>query len=224
MHLATAATAATADAAPMNLHNETPRWVAVEFEISPAERPGQQDFRYTQKLPAWVEPAERPGLLRITTPGWAIETVVLANEAPVPGSFSDFVWTLDVTTGEVLEARVSGEVVRELDIGFFRQEVGTRIEVVMTTREVAGYRAPTSLLGQTLHRHCRDASRDCTLVPGEAYDEATGHVNAVGTVAASAAGVEARTFSPLGEARFSEIEGAPWLQAASRVEQAATSN
>jgi hypothetical protein len=204
-----------ADSFPMDLHDPTPRWGAVEFEVSPSERPGQQDFRYTQKLPAWIEPDARPGWIRVTTPGWAIESIVMAHENPVPGSFSDFVWVLEPATGQVIEARVSGTVVRELDIGFFSRNVETRIEVVMTTRSVAGYRAPTTLLGQTLYRHCSENASGCTLVAPTPYDTRTGHVNAVGGIAATAGGVGARTFSPLGEARFSEIDGAPWLQTAS---------
>lgn len=206
--------AAAASSTPMRLDDPTPRWVAVEFEISPTERPGQLGTVYTQKLPGWLEPDVHPGRMRLTTPAWAIERGLMAAERPVPGSFSDFVWIFEAQSGRVVEARLSGTVVREIEVGFFSQEVEARIEVQMSSDEFAGYGDTISVLGQRVVPYCEGRTSSCHTVDAHPYDPGTGDVNAVGRISATAVGVQTVSFSPLGEARFSEIEGAPWVRMA----------
>jgi hypothetical protein len=77
----------------------------------------------------------------------------------------------------------------------------------MNTLERAGFKQPAQLLGQRVHHFCAAADkRACTLVPAHAYDPITGYVNAVGEIGANSGPVQLRSFSPLGEAIFSEID------------------
>ena len=76
----------------------------------------------------------------------------------------------------------------------------------MDTSQPVGFRQ-TRLMGAAYPSLCRqpDSSR-CTVVYPARYDGETGYVNAVGRVTARSAGLEVRSFSPLGEAIFSELD------------------
>jgi hypothetical protein len=130
----------------------------------------------------------------------------------VEGSFSDYVWVFDASSGHVLSATVAGRLIRTLDWGFFSSDVEASVRAQMATRSesgaptAAGYTSPRSRLGQLLFRFCtRTDGEDCTLVSAAPYDPRSGYVNAVGPILAGSTVVTTRTFSPLGEARFSEI-------------------
>ena len=57
--------------------------------------------------------------------------------------------------------------------------------------------------------HCADPNpARCTLVPPAEYDETRGYVNAVGSLIVRYHGLTLHTFSPLGEAVFSELPDA----------------
>ena len=53
-------------AEPMQLDDPRPRWVQVEFEVSPSDAPGRLDSTYTKKALAWLEPAAEPGYAQVT--------------------------------------------------------------------------------------------------------------------------------------------------------------
>ena len=68
-----------------------------------------------------------------------------------------------------------------------------------------------------IRRFCRSAQErsDCTLVPARPYDRLSGYVNAVGEIRATTGSLEVDSFSPLGEAIFSEVD--PAQEAAWRI-------
>jgi hypothetical protein len=198
----------TAAAEPLDLRDPSPRSIHVEFEVSPSHLPHQTDRIYTTSYPAQVEPGATAGEVRVIVPGWVVEQHLFARENPVPGSFSDFVWTFDALSGHVLSARFSGDVVRSLEFGFIRSRARVALKVDMATNQLAGFRSATRLLGQLLFKHCSDqAERGCTLVDARPYDASTGYVNAVGSMHVRSAVTSLVNFSPLGEAIFSEVEG-----------------
>lgn len=186
----------------MDLSLREPRWVAVRFEMSPRERPGQTDTVYSPALAAWLEPGEGRGEMRVTVSGDRVEAQLLYDYDPVAGSFSDFVWTFDAGTGAVLSARVDGRLWHRLGWG---TSIQAPIQVLMSSQRVAGFAGPRTLLGHEYRRYCRSADARCTVVAPRAYDRGTGYVNAVGEILARSGPFQVRTFSPLGEAIFSEL-------------------
>jgi len=198
--------AAPVGAEPMDLSNAEPRWVAVRFEVSPEDRPGQIRGRFSRRFLARLEPAEQAGAVQVTVASPIVEEHLFTGQEPSPGSFSDFVWTIDRATGHVLSARTSGVLLREIGWGFARWKADAAVDVSMDTSAAVGFQA-SRLLGEPYPELCEqpDASR-CTVVYPVRYDRETGYVNAVGRVTARSGGIEVRSFSPLGEAMFDEIE------------------
>jgi len=194
-------------AVPMDLHDLRPRWVAVEFEVSPPTRPYQLRTVYSEPVLAWLEPAEEFGQVRVTVDAGAVEDRLLPEQNPKQGSFSNFVWIFDTATGDVVSATLTGTLFRKLDWGITRADVEAKITAEMSTAGVAGFKSPLRLLGNVFHRFCDDAETSrCTLVEGSRYDFESGYVNAVGKMKVGSRGVNLRVFSPLGEAVFSEME------------------
>jgi hypothetical protein len=219
---------ALAFAEPMDLSDPQPRWVSIRFEVSPAQRPDQLDTIYTQEFPAWFAPDDVEGQVRVTVDGRIVEQYLLAEHHPVEGSFSDYIWVFDASSGHVLSATVVGRLIKTLDWGFFRSEVETSIRVQMATRSetgaptTAGFAPPRSRFGQLLFHFCTITEGEgCTLVSAAPYDPRSGYVNAVGPILARGTGFTTRAFSPLGEARFSEISTAPAVSAAPPVARGA---
>ena len=191
---------------PMDLQDSRARWVSVRFERSPAESPGRLDGQYSQPLPAWFEPGPRGERARVIIDGDVVERTLFRDEAPVPNSFSDFVWEFNIETGHVTSARVSGAVARPVRWGLLSTTARVRVHVEMSTARVAGYRRASKLFGNTLYRLCREPdSESCTLVDPSEFDRKTGYVNAVGELRADSLVSRIRTFSPLGEAVFTEL-------------------
>jgi hypothetical protein len=77
----------------------------------------------------------------------------------------------------------------------------------VTTRTRAGFEPGRVRLGQLVFQLCVRDGGNCTIVEPARYDPRTGYVNAVGALVGRALGTAARSFSPLGEAIFSEVEG-----------------
>ena len=164
---------------------------------------------YTPKLLAYLEPAEVSGQIRVTIDRREVEGVLLANDDPVPGSFSDFVWIFDAESGDVVSASLKGTLVKELDWGLFRSKARTRIDLAMASQRVGGVEKPRRWLGQQLFGYCDDPSREsCEIVSGQSYDSASGYVYAVGALRVHFGELTLQTFSPLGEAVFAESEAA----------------
>ncbi len=191
---------------PMDLLDLRSRPVYVAFEISPSDRPDQLDTMYSEPYVAWFEPAGLDGRIRVTLDASAVERMMREHQ-PKSGTFSDFVWEFDTESGHVVSAALTGTLVTDLDWGLFTTEVETDIEVVMATHQRGGFLRPRERLGNTVFTFCSGSGPDCTPVSPRTYDRATGYVNAVGEILArSVSGIAARTFSPLGEAIFSEME------------------
>jgi hypothetical protein len=196
-----------AHAEPLDLFNGQPRMILVAFEISPQDRPEQTDFTYSHRFPAWIEPGERESELRVRIDAEIVESHLIPEQNPVLGSFSDFVWTFDVATGHVISATMFGTVVRTLNWGLVKTRTNADIAVAMTTAQESGFREPTRLLGQQIFKHCtQTADEDCTLVSPTPFEADTGYVNAVGHLRVLSSMLELSSFSPLGEAIFSELE------------------
>jgi hypothetical protein len=193
----------------MRLDDPSPRPVAVRFEDSPPDQPGRLATFFTPSLPAWLEPGPEPGTVRVTVPGRAVEQRFLRDQRTRPGSFSDFVWIFEAASGAVLSARLRGTLVRHLELGPIAGDVDTPFATDLTTSRVAGFEPGRRVFGQLVFPFCRTASDGCTIVRPRRYDPATGYVNAVGPLLATALGVSAQAFSPLGEAIFTEQEQRP---------------
>ena len=194
-------------ASPLDLQDPTPRWIEVRFEVSPKDEPGRLDGSWSDPRAAFLESDPDHSIVRIRIPTHEIETHFRTTDTEaIPGSFSDFVWTLDSATGHVLSARLTGRVRERLSVGPIRTSVAVAIRVEMTTREVAGFRPNRGIFGVRTNTFCVPSPRssDCIPVTPIRFDPDSGYVNAVGSVVASAAIAEIRAFSPLGEVRFSE--------------------
>jgi len=194
-------------AEPVDFLDPTPRWVEVAFEVSPRDKPMQTDTIYTPKIRARLEAGDHPGWMKVTVDRRDVEGVLLVGDDPVAGSFSDFVWVFDAVTGEVISAVLSGTLIQEVDWGLFRSKVPTQIEADMATNRVGGVKKPRHWLGQQLFGYCSDADGErCTLVDAIGYDATSGYVNAVGDMSVRFGELTLHTYSPLGEAVFSEAE------------------
>ncbi len=194
-------------AEPVDFLDPTPRWVEVAFEVSPRDKPIQIDTIYTPKIRAWLEAGDRRGWMKVTVDRRDVECILLADDDPVAGSFTDFVWVFDAVTGEVVSAVLSGTLTKEVDWGLFQSKVRTQIEADMATNRVGGVKKPRRWMGQQLFGYCSDEDgQRCTVADASVYDAASGYVNAVGELSVRFGDLALRTFSPLGEAVFSEVE------------------
>ncbi len=208
---------------PLDLHDPNPRWVDVRFEVSPANRPGQLDSKWSGMRAAFVDPAAGPGIVEIRIPADEMEAHLRSTGTDaISGTFSEFVWTFDRETGHVLAAVMRGRVREQVRFGFIHTSATIDIQVQMTTQQVAGFASDSGMLGIETQRFCapgpikRGAKikrsrliEGCVGVEAAPLDPARGYVNAVGTVRAATPVLEIEAFSPLGEVRFSERSAAP---------------
>lgn len=192
--------------AALDLFDSTPRKVAVMFEVSPREVPGQVNVQFSREFVATLEPGLRPSEVRVVIPAQTVEEHLLGAQKPIPNSFSDFVWTFDVETGHVISAAMNGRVTPELDWGFMTSHIEADIEIEMGTARIGGFRAPRHVLGQVIFSYCTDAEdEDCSVVETLPFDRTTGYVNAVGRVWVHSSFKDVFNFSPMGEAIFREV-------------------
>ena len=192
--------------AALDLFDSTPREVAVMFEVSPREVPGQVNVHFSREFVATLEPGVRPSEVRVVIPAETVEEHLLGAQKPIPNSFSDFVWTFDVETGHVISAAMNGRVTPELDWGFMTSHTEVDIEIEMGTARIGGFRKPRHVLGQLIFSYCTDAEDEgCRLVETLPFDRTTGYVNAVGRVWVQSSFKDVFNFSPMGEAIFREV-------------------
>lgn len=198
--------APAAAGAPLDLSDTTPRWVAVAFEISPAEHPARRRAHFTPRLPARLEPGMRPGEIRIRVAGPLVEQFLLPGHDPTPGSFGDFLWTFDGNTGHVVSAQLAGSVRKQVGWGFTAWSAEARIRVRMSTRAPVAFET-AEFMGEAIHGLCEHPPRpSCTRVDPSTLDPRSGYVNAVGWLSIDSGPIRIDSFSPLGEAIFSEVE------------------
>ena len=203
-----------AGADPLDLRDPTPRTVSVSFEVSPTERPGALDVVYSEPVRAHLEPTSIPGQVRVRVPGRDMERLFTSYD-PLPGSFSEYVWTFDAASGDVIAATLRGRLSRPVTLGVVTH-VETQIEVHVDTRKPIGFRPPKTTLGQVIFGTCNASAPNCTVIQPRPLDPQTGYVNAVGTILAKAlVGIAAETFAPVGEAIFSELPSDVALSAVS---------
>lgn len=194
-----------AAAAPADLANPEPRWISMQVESS---GPAASDRRYAEAVPAWLQPGPAPGQVMLSVPAQYVESVIFAQESPVPGSFSDFVWVFDQASGHVLRAGVTGRMLQQLDWGLATTTAEVEVHVQLDTLRAAGYSRPRSVFGRPVQRFC--TRRDgCTPVEAVPYRASTGYVNAVGGACARWHGLRSYAFAPIGEVRLSERSGQP---------------
>ena len=200
--LGTLSTAAWAE--PMRLGDPTPRWVFIQFENSPRDRPDLLDGPYTEPFSAWLEPDDQ-GHVTVRLSGQVLEKSLFRENDPVAGSFSDFLWVFDEQSGDVLSARFSGVFSYEIDWGIASSRVKASVQAHMATTRPGGFRAARRVLDRLLIAYCEDVdSRRCQAVQPRPYDASRGYVNAVGYLSIDSPFKRFDTFSALGEARFSE--------------------
>lgn len=199
--------AAGAMAAPLDLQDATPRWIEVQFEVSPQDQPGRLDGIWSVPRAAFLDSDPDREIVRIRIPTEEIEAHLrTTGTETIAGSFSDFIWTLDSRTGHVLTAALTGRVRESFSLGPFRSSATVEIRVEMTTRKAAGFRPGRGIFGLQTNAFCLPSpeSSRCIAVAPIRFDPASGYVNAVGSVVAVTAIARILAFSPLGEARFSE--------------------
>ena len=193
-------------AQPMRLDDSTPRWVSVKFETSASDHPELLDRRYGPPYRAWLEPAA-DGTIRVRIDGGVLEQSLFRDRNPVPGSFSDYIWSFEPRTGDVLSASFSGRVTHALSWGLGTIDVEARVEARMTTMQPGGFRPARPVWGSRLHGFCDDLSASgCTLVSPRRLDRSSGYVNAPGFLRIDSRFLDFSTFSALGEAQFSELD------------------
>jgi len=202
--LVLAAPAALAE--PMRLDDPKPRWVSVRFEVSRADRPGATDAVYSPAYPAWFAMAPDHDTVVVSVSGQALEQL-LRSQDPLAGSFSDFVWEFDARTGHVLSAEFSGTLRHTLELGPARWRVNSEVHAQLSTRTVGGFEPPHQILGLEIHSFCEAAAANCTPMSARPYAPESGYVHAIGPVVATAGLTKIRSYCPLGEAIFSELDG-----------------
>lgn len=203
MLLVLAAPAAVAE--PMHLDDPKPRWVAVRFEVSRADQPGATDAVYSPAYPAWFAMAPDRDTVRVSVSGQAVEQL-LQSQDPLAGSFSDFVWEFDTRTGHVLSANFSGTLRHTLKLGPARWRVESDVHAQLSTHTVGGFEPPHRVLGLEINPFCEDTAANCTPVSAQPYAPESGYVHAIGPVVATAGLTKVRSYCPLGEAIFTEID------------------
>lgn len=201
-------------AEPMSLSDPTPRWVVVQFEDSPSDRPDLLDGVYTKPFAAWLEPGDS-GHVTVRVSGEILEQSLFQENDPIPGSFSDFVWIFDRETGEVVSAGFTGAFSFTINWGFAKSDIEARVVARMATNRVAGFRPARRILGHPLNAYCEDVeSARCHAVPPRPYEEDRGYVNAVGYLSIDSPVKRFETYSAIGEARFSEVSREPRVKVA----------
>lgn len=190
-------------AKPMQLGDASPRWVVVQITTSP---PGSPERIFAPPIRARLTPGPEAGQLSVAIPARDVERVLLSDRRPVAGTFDDFVWVFDQSSGHVVSAQMGGTVRESLQLGILRSEVPVRIEARLSTLARGGYATPRRVFGRQVVGFCADpAAPGCTAVEPAAYDTDEGSVNAVGHVCASWTKLRTRAFTSLGRARFEEL-------------------
>ncbi len=120
-----------------------------------------------------------------------VETVFAGVATVVPGSFTDYVIEIDVATGTVLSASISGQVTVPI--------LGTiGVDQTASSNALAGYKL-TNIFGFILPVFCTGGA-GCVIVPGSPYDGSTGQLNAVGVITSAF-----NIFTPFGDLKISEV-------------------
>jgi hypothetical protein len=183
---------APARAVPVDLTDPTPRTVRLEIDQEQHDY-GFRGGAYTLPLDAAFTSDGTTATIDVdgSAVGAFVNEYFAGAASVVPGSFSDYVVTIDVASGAVLSASVSGTL---------STVVGdVPIAQTASSSDVAGWQ-PFDFMGFTFPLFCTSGD-GCTLVPGAPYDPLTGTANAVGIIVTSLFD----TFTPFGDIRLSEL-------------------
>jgi hypothetical protein len=195
----------SAVAEPLHLDERRARPIHVAIELSPPELPARLDHHYSERVVAWFEPGPGPARATVRIAGTDMERVLRSYD-PVAGSFGDYVWIFDTLTGHVLSASLDGAFHQRLDWGPMHTQVRADVSARMSTLQMAGHLAPRRRMGHAVFEHCLIEDADCHTVAPRPLDPTTGYVNAVGKLVVEVVGsLGTQTFSPLGEAVFTEM-------------------
>lgn len=194
MAILAALVTSTAIAGPLNLADPTPRQIRVEVD---QELHDYAAIGGAYSLPIAASFTSDGTTATITVDGSAAAAFVtdFFNGAvgTVPGSFSDYVITIDVASGAVTSAHVSGILDTSLGNIPFDQTASSDAIAGFTIFPFMGFDFPL---------FC-DSGEGCTIVPGAPYDPVTGRANAVGIIVTSVF----NTFTPFGDIRLTEDDG-----------------
>ena len=203
--LVSTALASVGFAEPMDLIDAHARPVLVQFELLDTDTAEAAEEEFSEPFLAQLRPASEAEQFTVTVPGPVVEKLMSSQNAE-PGSFSEFVWTFNRVTGEVLSAAVSGILNQQINLGLFKTKVDAKIQIQMDTLVPAGKGKPRNLMGHILAKFCNDADdEDCQIVDPVDYDTGTGFVHAVGSLLAKTSFITTRTMAPFGKAIFTEV-------------------
>ena len=192
-------TPALAWAQPLNLANPTPRTIKVQFEISLA--PNVIGQTYSPSYTATYSATGNTGTVVISRAVYesAIETHDLDyfGFELIDGSASDFTLDIDLTTREATAHPLAYQV----SVTVPPNAVGT-ITRHLSTTALAGFGYSPQFPGFPFFT--TNPCELCALVPGAAYDPATGKLNAVGSDDLDSPDGDFRSFARAGDLRLSE--------------------
>jgi hypothetical protein len=180
-------------AGPLNLADPTPRQIRIEVDQE------LHDFAAigaAYSLPIQASFTSDGTVATVVVPGSAtaafIDEFFAGAVSTVPGSFSDYVITIDVASGQVTSASATGTL---------STVIGT-VPVAQTASSttLAGFEI-FPFMGFDFPLFCTSGAT-CTIVPGAPYDPVTGRANAVGIIVTSVF----NTFTPFGDIRLTENE------------------
>lgn len=189
---------------PLNLFDPTPRTVYVQFETS--TDPAAIGQTYSAPYEATYSVAGNIGTVMLSGSTYesAIETRdldyfdALTAWTLVDGSASDFTLEIDLTTLEATAQTVTYDVT----VPFPFPQIGT-VTRDLGTSTTAGYAFLPEYPGFPFF------CDTCLLVPGAAYNPATGEINAVGSDNLVSPDVDLTSFARAGDMRLSEASGFP---------------
>ena len=193
---------ALAGAQPLDLADPTPRTIQVEFEIS--VDPATVGQTFSESFEATYSATGNTGTVLVS--GAVYESAIETHDLDyfdsmmiwslISGSASDFELEIDLTTLEATAQLLSYQVLITDPVPF--PQIGSVTRDLSTTA-TAGFAFPPQFPGFPFF------CDTCLLVPGAAYDPATGKINAVGSDHLVAADIPSLAgFSRAGDLRLSE--------------------
>ena len=200
--------------APLDVADPTPRSVFVQVESSSNLATVGQSFG--PAFPATWSASGGTGTLTISAA--THEQMRPEGLAPVPGTFTPIVVHIDLTTLQATSQSASGQMADGgLTFGFTQNPLGTTTAGGFMTPTVpplfCASQAQVDQLCSFVPSFC---GKTCSLVPGSAYDPATGRVNLIGSETQS--GCDGGLcqgpfdmFTPRGDLRLTEAAEIPAL-------------
>ena len=168
--------------APLDVSDPTSRSVYVQVESSSS--PGTVGQTFGPVFPATWTASGNTGTLTISIA--THEQMRSGGYTPIPGSFTPIVIEIDRTTLEATSQAASGQAVSgQVQFGFSTSPLGTTATAGYTS---GGNLPPLFCTSQAqLDQLCQIAPQycgaTCNIVPGHAYEPATGEINLVGSEA-----------------------------------------